>query len=89
MTQDTDAGRDRWRATTRAGAMRGQTERREAFLTTSDVPISDLYTPADVADLDEDRDLGRTMTVEITCGPITSETSLGRSLSRVPMARSM
>jgi len=59
MTQAEDPGRDRWRETTRAAAMRGQTERREAFLTTSDVPISDLYTPADVADLDEDLDLGR------------------------------
>jgi methylmalonyl-CoA mutase, N-terminal domain len=39
--------------------MRGQTERRTVFLTTSDIPIADLYTPADVAALDEDRDLGR------------------------------
>ncbi len=54
-----DAGRDRWRRTTRALAMRGQTERRASFLTTSDIPIADLYTPADIADLDEDRDLGR------------------------------
>ena len=29
------------------------------FLTTSDIPIADLYTPADIAGLDEDRDLGR------------------------------
>ncbi len=59
MTEAADPGRDRWRRTTRASAMRGQTERRESFLTTSDIPIGDLYTPADVADLDEDRDLGR------------------------------
>jgi methylmalonyl-CoA mutase N-terminal domain/subunit len=59
MTESADPGRDRWRGTTRANAMRGQTERRETFLTTSDIPIRDLYTPADIADLDEDRDLGR------------------------------
>jgi methylmalonyl-CoA mutase N-terminal domain/subunit len=59
MTEAADPGRDRWRRTTRAHAMRGQTERRETFLTTSGVPIADLYTPALVADLDEDRDLGR------------------------------
>ena len=54
-----DVGRDRWRQTTRAAAMRGQTERRAEFRTTSDIPIADLYTPADIAGLDEDRDLGR------------------------------
>jgi len=59
MTGANDPERDRWRHTTRAGALRGQTERRETFLTTSDIPIADLYTPADVAGLDEDRDLGR------------------------------
>ena len=47
------------RTTTRADALRGQTERREVFRTTSDIAIGDLYTPADIADLDEDRDLGR------------------------------
>ncbi len=59
MTDATDPERDRWRGTTRAGALRGQTERRDVFLTTSDIPIGDLYTPADIADLAEDRDLGR------------------------------
>ncbi len=54
-----DQGRERWRQTTRAAAMRGQTERRPVFRTTSDIPIADLYTPADIAGLDEDRDLGR------------------------------
>ena len=34
-------------------------ERQERFLTTSGVEIQDLYTPADVAGLDESRDLGR------------------------------
>jgi methylmalonyl-CoA mutase N-terminal domain/subunit len=54
-----DPERDRWRSTTRARAIRSAPERREAFGTTSDIPIADLYTPADLTDLDEDRDLGR------------------------------
>jgi methylmalonyl-CoA mutase N-terminal domain/subunit len=33
-------------------------ERRETFITTSSEPINRLYTPADVADLDYERDLG-------------------------------
>ena len=54
-----DPGRDRWRATTRAKATADQAERRDPFVTTSDLEIADLYTPADVAGLDEERDLGR------------------------------
>jgi methylmalonyl-CoA mutase N-terminal domain/subunit len=54
-----DPERDRWRSTTRARAIRSAPERRDAFGTTSDIPIADLYTPADLTDLDEDRDLGR------------------------------
>ncbi len=54
-----DPGRERWRATTRANALQAAAERRERFETTSGVEIRDLYTPADTADLDEDRDLGR------------------------------
>ncbi|HLY13593.1 MAG TPA: methylmalonyl-CoA mutase family protein [Candidatus Limnocylindrales bacterium] len=54
-----DPGRERWRATTRAAASKGTPERREAFLTSSGTEIRDLYTPADLAGLDEDRDLGR------------------------------
>jgi methylmalonyl-CoA mutase N-terminal domain/subunit len=34
-------------------------ERQDRFATSSDIEIADLYTAADVADLDEDRDLGR------------------------------
>jgi methylmalonyl-CoA mutase N-terminal domain/subunit len=34
-------------------------ERRDRFATSSDIEIEDLYTPADTAALDEDRDLGR------------------------------
>jgi methylmalonyl-CoA mutase N-terminal domain/subunit len=54
-----DPGRDRWRATTRAKALEGTAEFRERFVTSSDIEIADLYTPADTAGLDEERDLGR------------------------------
>jgi methylmalonyl-CoA mutase, N-terminal domain len=54
-----DQGRERWRATTRAKAVSRSPERQERFLTTSGVVIQDLYTAADLASLDEDRDLGR------------------------------
>ena len=40
-------------------APRDAPERRERFATTSDIEIRDLYTPADTAGLDEERDLGR------------------------------
>jgi methylmalonyl-CoA mutase N-terminal domain/subunit len=54
-----DPGRQRWRTTARAEALKGAPERRERFSTTSDIEIRDLYTPADTAALDEERDLGR------------------------------
>jgi methylmalonyl-CoA mutase, N-terminal domain len=54
-----DPGRERWRATTRARAVTGTGERLPTFETSSGIEIADLYTPADLADLDEDRDLGR------------------------------
>jgi methylmalonyl-CoA mutase N-terminal domain/subunit len=54
-----DASRDRWRTGPRARALAEHGERREPFLTTSDIEVADLYTPADTASLDEDRDLGR------------------------------
>jgi len=54
-----DPERDRWRASTRAKALEGAAERRERFTTSSDIEIADLYTPADTAGLDEERDLGR------------------------------
>ncbi len=54
-----DPGRERWRATTRAKAVRGSPERRSSFETSSGIELRDLYTPADLGDLDEDRDLGR------------------------------
>jgi len=54
-----DPGRERWRKTTRAKALESAHERKERFETSSGIEIRDLYTPADSADLDEDRDLGR------------------------------
>jgi len=54
-----DPGRDRWRETLRAKALQAAPERRERFETSSGIEIRDLYTPADIADLDEARDLGR------------------------------
>ena len=54
-----DPGRDRWRASTRAQAIASTPERQARFETSSGVEIADLYTPADVAGLDEERDLGR------------------------------
>ena len=49
---------ERWRATTRARAVGASAERREAFTTTSEIPVRDIYTGADVADLDPTTDLG-------------------------------
>jgi methylmalonyl-CoA mutase N-terminal domain/subunit len=54
-----DAGRDQWRATVRAKAISATPERRQRFETTSGIEVADLYTPADIAGLDEERDLGR------------------------------
>ena len=45
---------ERWRASTRAKAVAGSPERREAFVTTSEIPIADVYTADDVAGLDPD-----------------------------------
>jgi len=57
--EERDQGRERWRASTRARAIGSAPERRPRFATSSDIEIADLYTPADVAGLDEERDLGR------------------------------
>ena len=57
--QSPDPGRERWRATTRATAVAANPERRARFVSSSEIEIADLYTPADVAALDEERDLGR------------------------------
>jgi len=54
-----DEGRERWRASTKAKAVARSPERQASFLTSSGIVIQDLYTPADTAALEEDRDLGR------------------------------
>jgi methylmalonyl-CoA mutase N-terminal domain/subunit len=56
-------GRDRverWRATTRARALKTAPERRERFATSSDIEVADLYTTADLEALgfDPETDLG-------------------------------
>jgi methylmalonyl-CoA mutase, N-terminal domain len=56
---DPDAGRTRWRETTRQKALGSAPERKSRFETSSGIEVRDLYTPADVAELDEERDLGR------------------------------
>ena len=50
----------RWRATTRAKALKSAPERRDPFATSSGIEIADLYTAADLDALgfDPDRDLG-------------------------------
>ncbi|HMJ80277.1 MAG TPA: methylmalonyl-CoA mutase family protein [Candidatus Dormibacteraeota bacterium] len=63
-----DPGREAWRATVRARALAEQAERQAAFRTSSDLPLRDLYTPADTAGLDEERDLGRPGTFPFTRG---------------------
>jgi methylmalonyl-CoA mutase N-terminal domain/subunit len=54
-----DPGRARWRELVRSKALQAAPERREVFETSSGIAIRDLYTAADLAGLDEDRDLGR------------------------------
>jgi len=58
VSGSTDRARERWRATTRERAIDAAPERRSRFTTSSDIEIADLYTAADVAELDEERDLG-------------------------------
>ncbi len=53
-----DPGVERWRTTTRARSLASSPERAPAFATTSGIPIRDVYTSADTAGLDPDRDLG-------------------------------
>jgi methylmalonyl-CoA mutase N-terminal domain/subunit len=54
-----DPGRERWRATVRAKAVSSAPERKQPFRTSSGLEVRDLYTAADLAGSDEDRDLGR------------------------------
>jgi methylmalonyl-CoA mutase N-terminal domain/subunit len=56
--EGSDPGRERWRETLRAKAVKSAAERRSPFETSSGIEIRDVYTPADSAGLDEARDLG-------------------------------
>ena len=49
---------DRWVDTTLKNTLDRRPERRQAFITTSSVPVRRIYTPLDIADLDYERDLG-------------------------------
>ena len=53
-----DPAVERWRATTRARAVAASAERSPAFVTTSEIPVGDVYTPADLPGLDPETDLG-------------------------------
>jgi methylmalonyl-CoA mutase N-terminal domain/subunit len=55
-----DPERERWRATTRARALKAAPERRDRFATSSDLEIADLYTAADLESIgfSAERDLG-------------------------------
>ncbi len=57
---DPRAAAERWRATTRAKALRAAPERRDRFVTSSDIEIADVYSAADLEALgfDPQRDLG-------------------------------
>jgi methylmalonyl-CoA mutase N-terminal domain/subunit len=57
---DAEADVERWRSTTRAKALSAAPERRDRFVTSSNLEIADLYTAADLAasGFDAERDLG-------------------------------
>jgi methylmalonyl-CoA mutase N-terminal domain/subunit len=61
-TRDTTSGDEpllaRWRGTTRAKAVAASPERRNAFVTTSEIPVADVYTRGSVGDLDPATELG-------------------------------
>jgi methylmalonyl-CoA mutase N-terminal domain/subunit len=49
---------ERWRATTRAKALAASPERRDAFATTSELPVDDVYTEASLGNWAGDSQLG-------------------------------
>src|SRR3954463_10239401 len=49
---------ERWRATTRAKALGASPERRDAFATTSELPVDDIYTEASLGEWDPATRLG-------------------------------
>jgi methylmalonyl-CoA mutase, N-terminal domain len=56
--EGSDPARDRWRVTVRAKALASASERRSRFETSSGIDVRDVYTAADLAGLNEARDLG-------------------------------
>jgi len=57
-TPAVDPAVERWRATTRAKAVAASAERRAAFVTTSEIPVADVYTAVDLQGFDPAADLG-------------------------------
>ena len=57
-TAAVDPAVERWRATTRAKAVAASAERSAAFVTTSEIPVADVYTAADLQGFDPAADLG-------------------------------
>jgi len=53
-----EADRRRWEETTLKDSLRRLPECREKFITVSGEPVQRLYTPADIADVDFNRDIG-------------------------------
>ncbi|MGB7117461.1 MAG: hypothetical protein WBD56_15060, partial [Anaerolineales bacterium] len=49
---------DRWEETTLQPSLKRMPERRDRFVTASSDPVTRLYTPLDIQDLDYKRDLG-------------------------------
>jgi methylmalonyl-CoA mutase N-terminal domain/subunit len=49
---------ERWRTTTRAKSLKGATERKVDFVTTSEIPVADVYTAADLPGFGAASDLG-------------------------------
>jgi methylmalonyl-CoA mutase, N-terminal domain len=49
---------ERWRSTTRAKAVASSMERSAAFVTTSEIPVADIYTQADIPGFDPAVELG-------------------------------
>src|SRR4051795_6646699 len=70
--QDVADAVERWRADRLASDYERVPPRREEFTTMSGLPIADVYTPADVADLDYERDLGLPGEYPYTRGPHAS-----------------
>jgi methylmalonyl-CoA mutase N-terminal domain/subunit len=67
--EDIRASREEWEEERRDPVLDAYGERKERFATVSNMEVDDLYTPADVADLDYDDDLGFPGEPPFTRGP--------------------